>query len=105
MEQVDKEKKKIYSGVGFSISDVPLGLMKWWMEDIKTSYNDCYWAKLMDLRRKAEAYDAIMSLSGQPVEGEVEELPTDVDEADAEVSTIGSQKEQKKDEEGEKGNV
>lgn len=46
--------------VGLGINDMPIWLLKKFKHDIKREYNDQHWVKLMDLMRKAEAYDAFV---------------------------------------------
>ena len=47
--------------VGFTINDMPLWLLLEFKNDIKKKYNDVYWTKLMDIMRKAQAYDYLMA--------------------------------------------
>lgn len=76
LEQEKVKSKGQRVGYGFSISDCPLWLYRAFVENVKTEYNDIYWVKLMDLMRKAEAYDAIMSgvVPGQDVPAPVEHV-------------------------------
>lgn len=58
VEQADKvEKVKVRSEFGFGVNNCPLWLFKKFSEDAKARYNDVYWVRLLDLERKAEAYD------------------------------------------------
>jgi hypothetical protein len=43
-----------------SMTDVPLGVAKDFFSDIKSRYGNIYWVKLMDLMRKAQAYDLLI---------------------------------------------
>ena len=72
MAEDRSRKNKITTS--FSIKDIPLRVYKRFIEDID-DYNDCYWAKLMDLIRKADGYDMIVAsmYSGQPVVQEKQE--------------------------------
>lgn len=67
-----KRDGKSWVTTGFTINDVPLNLFKRFISDIQL-YNDIYWVKLMDLMRKAEAYDAMVGNTeySEPEENEV----------------------------------
>lgn len=56
--------KGLNDKIGFAINDVPLWLYKQFTSDVKQKYNDIYWVKLMDLMRKAEAYDSMLASQG-----------------------------------------
>jgi hypothetical protein len=60
-EMLEKSKPKPSIKVTFTINDMPLWLMKEFKSDIKTKYNDVYWTKLLDVMRKAQAYDYLMA--------------------------------------------
>ena len=59
METKQKDRKKNLK-VGVNISDVPLHLVKDFSRLARTKYNDMYWVTLLDLYRKAEAYDVLL---------------------------------------------
>lgn len=46
--------------------DVPIHLANAFCSDVKDNYGNIYWVKLMDLMRKAEAYDAFIALADSP---------------------------------------
>lgn len=58
-KEEDRDAKTVVS-VDFSIKGCPLWVYKDFTKDIN-KYNDCYWAKLMDVIRKAGMYDYITS--------------------------------------------
>jgi hypothetical protein len=86
LEQEKTKSRGQRVGYGFSISDCPLWLYRTFVDNVKTEYNDIYWVKLMDLMRKAEAYDVIMSGSVP-----VQDVPvkSDVVEEEKFVQTMG----------------
>ena len=64
VEEEIKNVKRRPGTTGFSVNDVPLWLVKEFMSDVKQKYNDTFWVKLMDLMRKAEAYDTMVANRG-----------------------------------------
>jgi len=70
----------------FTMVDVPVHLVNAFCSDIKTNYGNIYWVKLMDLMRKAEAYDAMV----QGTTVQTREEPIDISEDKSEeVKTMG----------------
>ena len=68
MKDQDKTKKPKAFCKQFAMVDVPLHIVKEFCGDVKVKYGDIYWVKLMDLMRKAEAYDMLV---GETVEEEL----------------------------------
>ena len=60
------KNKKSTEGLKITLSfvDVPINIAKTFREDIRGKYGNIYWVKLMDLMRKAEAYDYLISQQG-----------------------------------------
>lgn len=83
-EEEIKDIKGKPSKMGLTISDMPLWLFKKFITDIKYEYNDQYWVKLMDLMRKAEAYDSMMSGYDIPQEQPQQVIPEEKEEKDDE---------------------
>jgi len=52
--------------VSLTMSSVPIRVYKRFTSDIK-QYNGIYWVKLLDLMRKAEAYDLLVGMSNGEV--------------------------------------
>lgn len=73
-----KPEKKI--SVGFGINDCPVWLYRWFTQDVKSHYNDVYWTKLLDVMRKAEAYDQLSMLGLVPQQQEEKKENEDVKE-------------------------
>ena len=66
-----RDKPKDNSLFGFGIGDCPIWIYRWFDSDVKELYQNKYWIKLLDLLRKAEAYE--MLVQGQVFEQPVEE--------------------------------
>jgi len=104
-----EKRKETGASVDFSIQDCPMWIYKEFTSDIN-KYNDTYWVKLMDLQRKAKAYDYLMA--GIPEEEPMPELPEEEIKKDRYgVATVGGfsdfseeVKEKIKKEQGEKKN-
>jgi hypothetical protein len=82
LKQTLEESKPTESiKIGFSINDCPLWLIKEFKNDIKTRYNNVYWTKLLDIMRKAQAYDYLMAGEFPEYENErIAELKEQLDE-------------------------
>lgn len=79
-ERLQKDNRVV---INLKFNDCPLSLVKAFREDIKTKYGNIYWVKLMDLMRKAEAYDLIRDgLMPQ-------EVPQQEEEKDEGITTFG----------------
>lgn len=76
-EEVKKEVRKNTNGVRFDMTfvDVPLNIAKVFRSDVRTKYGNIYWVKLMDLMRKAEAYDHMIATGEVLYEPVQEEEP------------------------------
>jgi hypothetical protein len=69
-ESVLEQCKKAGKLPGFAISSMPVPVFEAFMININECYNGVYWAKLNDLLRKAEAYDAFVQLGMLPSQKE-----------------------------------
>ena len=60
---MDEKTKFPINGIKMTLSmvDVPLHIMKKFKSDVSDRYGNIYWVKLMDLMRKAEAYDMMLA--------------------------------------------
>jgi len=71
-----KRRKAGKLKLDFTMVDVPIHLVDSFCVDIRQNYGNIYWAKLMDLMRKAEAYDAMVMqhelMTKEPDENEEE---------------------------------
>lgn len=75
--------------LNLTMNDVPIFLFKKFVSDIK-KYNDIYWVKLLDLVRKAECYDYIVTQGYVPDMIEKDELDEiDKEENKEYISTMG----------------
>ena len=80
-QMLEKSKPKNNVRFGFGINDCPLWLIKEFKSDIETRYNNVYWTKLLDIMRKAQAYDYLMAGEFPEYENErMEELREEVTE-------------------------
>jgi hypothetical protein len=52
--------------VNLTMVDVPIHIFSYFTGDVKEKYGNIYWVKLMDLMRKAEAYDFAMGTGYVP---------------------------------------
>ena len=79
------------SGFGFSVSDCPLWLYKKFVANIKSEYHDIYWVKLMDIMRKADAYDKLMMIQEDMNYVQEDRIPVDEDKGEKEeyIETFG----------------
>lgn len=89
-----KAKKQEKQTINMNIAYCPMSLFEKFVSDIHL-YNDCHWAKLQDIMRKAEVYDYMMS-GDKPnyTEQQQEEYVPEVNEE--EVLTIGQMKQARK---------
>lgn len=65
MKDQDKTKN-IITQKYLTLTDVPFNVACEFRRDVKERYGDVYWVKLMDLMRKAEAYDMFVCLGLVP---------------------------------------
>ena len=83
--------------VGFTINDVPLWLLLEFKSDTKQRYNDVYWTKLLDIMRKAQAYDYLMAGEfPEHIEKEPEPIKEEPEQEYDEVLTMGGRYRTKK---------
>lgn len=61
----ENKRTKVWNGNiiknDFTLVDVPISVAREFKRDIATRYGNIYWVKLLDLMRKAEAYEYIIA--------------------------------------------
>jgi len=62
--------------VDLKMVDTPVSIVKNFCSDVHSKYGNIYWVKLMDLMRKAEAYDYLMSDANEAYQAPPVEEPT-----------------------------
>ena len=67
-----RKKKNGSTVVSFSISDCPLWLYKWFLDD-KNRYNDVYWVRLKEVHDIIMMQEIVADQTQQPVKEEVSE--------------------------------